>query len=54
VAISSIHLPNAFMKGTQIASDKLMWYVIIHLTFVVSVVMKGVLDKLPFAAHRYH
>jgi uncharacterized protein (TIGR00645 family) len=42
------------MNAPQIANDKLMWYVIIHLTFVVSAVMMGVLDKLAFAAHRDH
>jgi uncharacterized protein (TIGR00645 family) len=52
VAISSIHLLRAFMDAQKIANDKLMWYVIIHLTFVVSAVMLGVLDKIVFAAHR--
>jgi uncharacterized protein (TIGR00645 family) len=54
VAISSIHLLRAFMNAPHVANDKLMWYVIIHLTFVVSAVMMGVLDKLSFAAHREH
>lgn len=52
VAISSIHLLKAFMNAPQIANDKLLWYVIIHLTFVVSAVMMGILDKMSFAAHR--
>ena len=54
VAISSIHLLRAFMNADQIANDKLMWYVIIHLTFVVSAVMMGVLDRIAFASHREH
>jgi uncharacterized protein (TIGR00645 family) len=54
VAISSIHLLRAFMNAPQIPNDKLMWYVIIHLTFVVSAVLMGVLDKLSFASHRGH
>lgn len=54
VAISSIHLLRAFMNAEQINNDKLMWYVIIHLTFVVSAVLMGVLDKIAFAAHREH
>jgi uncharacterized protein (TIGR00645 family) len=54
VAISSIHLLRAFMNAPQIPNDKLMWYVIIHLTFVVSAVMMGILDKMAFAAHRDH
>ena len=54
VAISSIHLLRAFMNAQQIPNDKLMWYVIIHLTFVVSAVLMGVLDRIAFAAHREH
>ncbi len=46
VAISSIHLLRAFMDLQHIASDKLFWYVIMHLTFVVSAVLMGVLDRL--------
>lgn len=52
VAISSIHLLKAFMDVEKIPSDKLMWYVIIHLTFVVSALLMGVLDRLSFAGHR--
>jgi uncharacterized protein (TIGR00645 family) len=55
VAISSIHLLRAFMgiaNQPVIDTDRLMWYVIIHLTFVVSAVMMGVLDKMSFAVHR--
>lgn len=46
VAISSIHLLKVFMNATNIDNDKLMWYVIIHLTFVVSAFAMGLLDKL--------
>ena len=55
VAISSIHLLRAFMginNTTSVDNDRLMWYVIIHLTFVVSAVMMGVMDKMSFAGHR--
>jgi uncharacterized protein (TIGR00645 family) len=52
VAISSIHLLRAFMEAENIENDKLMWYVIIHLTFVVSAVLLGVLDRLTAASHR--
>lgn len=54
VAISSIHLLQKFMDVEKIAGDKLLWYVVIHLTFVVSAVMLGVLDRMAFAAHRNH
>jgi uncharacterized protein (TIGR00645 family) len=53
VAISSIHLLRAFMDAQQTENDKLMWYVIIHLTFVVSAVMLGLLDRLTTGSHRH-
>lgn len=46
VAISSIHLLKAFMNIEQIANDKLMWYVIIHMTFVLSALLMGLLDYI--------
>ncbi|MEP7242358.1 MAG: TIGR00645 family protein [Gammaproteobacteria bacterium] len=52
VAISSIHLLRVFMKAQDTANDKIMWYVILHLTFVVSAVLLGVLDRMSFADHR--
>ena len=45
VAISSIHLLKVFMNAAQIDNDKLLWYVVIHLTFVVSAYAMGILDK---------
>lgn len=45
VAISSIHLLKIFMNATNIDNDKLLWYVVIHLTFVVSAFAMGALDK---------
>lgn len=50
VAISSIHLLRAFMNAQHTKSETLFWYVIIHLTFVVSAVMMGVLDRISFRA----
>lgn len=46
VAISSIHLLKMFMDAKNIDDDKLMWYVIIHMTFVASAFAMGYLDKL--------
>jgi uncharacterized protein (TIGR00645 family) len=54
VAISSIHLLREFVNIPHVPNDKLMWFVIIHLTFVLSAVMMGVLDRLSFASHRNH
>lgn len=46
VAISSIHLLKAFMEAQNISNDKLMWYVIIHLTFVLSALGMAIVDKM--------
>ncbi|MCP5141848.1 MAG: TIGR00645 family protein [Chromatiales bacterium] len=46
VAISSIHLLKAFMNAEQIDNEKLMWYVLIHLTFVVSAAAMALVDRL--------
>ncbi|NQD91928.1 TIGR00645 family protein [Pseudomonas sp. CrR25] len=46
VAISSIHLLKVFMDAKNIPDSKLMWYVIIHMTFVLSAFAMGYLDKL--------
>jgi uncharacterized protein (TIGR00645 family) len=54
VAISSIHLLRVFMEAQKVPNDKILWYVVLHLTFVVSAVLLGVLDRLAFAAHREH
>ncbi len=46
VAISSIHLLKKFMEADDIANDKLMWYVIIHITFVLSAIGMAFVDKM--------
>jgi uncharacterized protein (TIGR00645 family) len=45
VAISSIHLLKAFMAVQNTSNDKLMWYVIIHLTFVLSALGMAYVDR---------
>lgn len=59
VAISSIHLLRVFMqvgkKGEEaLTNDQIMWYVILHMTFVLSALLLGVLDKITFSKHRDH
>jgi uncharacterized protein (TIGR00645 family) len=54
VAISSIHLLRIFMNAQHTPNDKILWYVVLHLTFVVSAVLLGVLDRVAFASHRKH
>jgi uncharacterized protein (TIGR00645 family) len=50
VAISSIHLLKAFMNVELIGNDKLMWLVVIHLTFVVSALLLAYIDRVAFRA----
>jgi uncharacterized protein (TIGR00645 family) len=52
VAISSIHLLRIFMKAETIDNDKLMWYTIIHMVFVISALLLAVLDKIAFQKHK--
>ena len=53
VAISSIHLLKIFMEVPQHTESQLMWYTIIHMTFVISALIMAVLDKIAFASHRH-
>lgn len=46
VAISSIHLLKVFMNIETTDNDKIMWYVLIHLTMVVSALLMGYLDRI--------
>ena len=51
VAISSIHLLRVFMDAKNVPDNKLMWYVIIHLTFVLSAFVMGYLVRLTKVKH---
>lgn len=46
LAISMIHLLQAFLDAEHVADDKLLWLVVIHLSFVTSAVMLAVMDWL--------
>ena len=46
VAISSIHLLKAIMNAQQIDNEKLILYVVIHLTFVLSAMGMAFLDRM--------
>lgn len=46
VAISSIHLLKVFMNAENLPNDKIKWYLLIHITFVLSALAMGYLDKL--------
>ncbi len=46
VAISSIHLLKIFLNAQEVDNDDFVWYILIHLTFVISAFAMGMLDKL--------
>lgn len=64
VAISSIFLLKKYVSATEIMAklppdapfhaNPLFWYTIMHLMFVVSALLLGVLDRMSFASHRNH
>ena len=51
VAISGIHLLKIFMNVKDYTGDQLMWYVLIHLTFVISGVAFAATDWVEAKAH---
>lgn len=46
VAISGIHLLQAFMDVEKIDDNKIQWMVIIHLIFVISGVLLALMDRI--------
>lgn len=46
VAISSIHLLQVFLNVAQYENGQIMWLTLMHLTFVVSALMLGFLEKI--------
>ncbi|MBK8457224.1 MAG: TIGR00645 family protein [Phyllobacteriaceae bacterium] len=49
VLISSIHLLQIFLRAGEYANDKLMWYTIMHIAFVISALLLAFIDR--FTAH---
>lgn len=64
VAISAIFLLKKYVTASEILAklppdasifvNPLFWYTTIHLIFVISAVLLGILDKISFASHRGH
>ena len=54
VAISAIHLLKVFMNLGQYTEEQTRWYVIIHLTFVLSGVGFAIMDLIEEKAHAVH
>jgi uncharacterized protein (TIGR00645 family) len=46
VAISSIHLLQVFLNIDQYSTEKVMWLTILHVTFVISALLMGFLEKI--------
>jgi uncharacterized protein (TIGR00645 family) len=46
VAISSIHLLQIFLNAAQYANDKLMWFTIMHIAFVISALFLAYIDVM--------
>ena len=46
VAISSIHLLQIFLNVEKYTGEKLMWYTIIHIAFVVSALFLAFIDRV--------
>jgi uncharacterized protein (TIGR00645 family) len=46
VTISAVQLLKAYLEIDAVANDKLLWMVVIHLTFVVSALLLTVMDRL--------
>src|SRR6185437_2519729 len=46
VAISAIDLLKAFFDVRAVADDKLMWLVLIHLTFVATAILLTLIDRI--------
>ncbi|MEP0706995.1 MAG: TIGR00645 family protein [Parvibaculum sp.] len=44
VAISSIHLLQVFLNANQYDNQKILWLTVIHLAFVVSALVLGILE----------
>ncbi|MBC7769137.1 MAG: TIGR00645 family protein [Phycisphaerales bacterium] len=54
VAISGIHLLKIFMNLSTYTEQQLLWYVVIHLTFILSGVCIAAMDWIEGMAHKAH
>ncbi len=53
VTISAVQLLKAYLEINAVANDKLLWLVVIHLTFVVSALLLTVMDRLLGVGERH-
>lgn len=52
VAISSIHLLQVFLNVEKYANDKIMWVLLLHLTFIVSAVSLGAIEWITHSRNK--
>ena len=52
VTISAVQLLKAFMDIGDYPNDKILWMVVVHLTFVVSAIALAALDRLSNSTHK--
>lgn len=45
VAISAIHLLQIFMNAESVPNDKILWYMLLHITFVVTALVLSRMDS---------
>src|SRR5882724_5273515 len=53
VTISAVQLLKAYLEINAVSNDKLLWLVVIHLTFVVSALLLTVMDRLLGVGERH-
>ena len=46
VAISSIHLLQIFLNVPQYTDNQIMWYTLLHITFIVSALFLALIDRI--------
>lgn len=51
VTISGVQLLKAFMDAPDVPDDKLLWYVVIHFTFVVAALLIALTDRIGSSSH---
>lgn len=46
VAISSIHLLQIFLNVPRYTNEQILWYTVLHVTFIISALFLAVIDKI--------
>ena len=46
VAISSIHLLQIFLNVPQYTDNQIMWFTLLHLTFIISALFLALIDRI--------